>query len=268
MEFLSSSYRFRRPRDSFCQWRSVFLFLSFSLSSLKVRTCLVENKADRDVKPGDFRTPVFTVLFFRHYERIPRWIFTSGPRGSKILRRLHPTPDSILRRFHPWKKKKKKSHRSWHLLLSFDPSTRPFLLFQSLPAFRLSFLLVFLLSLTFFLFFIFFDFFPLTRHFPSALSVFLFFFPFFYYSCLWFLVSPSEREEKRKRDLEVFPSSREGDVFHRRCVAGVSLLFLVLLDGFFNFISFNWTQLKFVASKSFKEILERKNNIPNETIDI
>lgn len=69
---------------------------SLSLSSLKVRACLVENKADRDVKPGDFRTPLFTVFLFRHYEWIPRWIFTSGPRGSKILRRLHPTPDSIL----------------------------------------------------------------------------------------------------------------------------------------------------------------------------
>lgn len=45
---------------------------SLSLSSLKVRACLVENKADRDVKPGDFRTPLFTVFLFRHYEWIPR----------------------------------------------------------------------------------------------------------------------------------------------------------------------------------------------------
>ena len=244
------------------------LSLSLSLSSLKVRTCLVENKADRDVKPGDFRTPVFTVLFFRHYERIPRWIFTSGPRGSKIFRRLHPTPDSILRRFHPWKKKKKKSRRSWHLLLSFDPSTRPFLLFQSLPAFRLSFLLVFLLSLTFFLFFIFFDFFPLTRHFPSALSVFLFFLLSFIIRVFGFLFRLQREKRREKETWKFFLRSREGDVFHRRCVAGVSLLFLVLLDGFFNFISFNWTQLKFVAWKSLKEISGRKNNIPNETIDI
>lgn len=120
----------------------------------------------------------------------------------------------------------------------------------------------------FFPFFHFLRFLSVDKAFSFRFVSFSFFSSFFYYSCLWFLVSPSEREEKRKRDLEVFPSSREGDVFHRRCVAGVSLLFLVLLDGFFNFISFNWTQLKFVASKSFKEILERKNNIPNETIDI
>lgn len=120
----------------------------------------------------------------------------------------------------------------------------------------------------FFPFFHFLRFLSVDKAFSFRFVSFSFFSFFFYYSCLWFLVSPSEREEKRKRDLEVFPSSREGDVFHRRCVAGVSLLFLVLLDGFFNFISFNWTQLKFVASKSFKEILERKNNIPNETIDI
>lgn len=78
-----------------------------------------------------------------------------------------------------------------------------------------------------------------------------------------------QREKRREKETwKFFLRSREGDVFHRRCVAGVSLLFLVLLDGFFNFISFNWTQLKFVVSKSLKEISGRKNNIPNETIDI
>lgn len=98
----------------------------------------------------------------------------------------------------------------------------------------------FSLSLSnFFPFFHFLRFLSVDKAFSFRFVSFSFFSSFFYYSCLWFLVSPSEREEKRKRDLEVFPSSREGDVFHRRCVAGVSLLFLVLLDGFFNFISFN-----------------------------
>ena len=98
----------------------------------------------------------------------------------------------------------------------------------------------FSLSLSnFFPFFHFLRFLSVDKAFSFRFVSFSFFSFFFYYSCLWFLVSPSEREEKRKRDLEVFPSSREGDVFHRRCVAGVSLLFLVLLDGFFNFISFN-----------------------------
>ena len=211
MEFLSSSYRFRRPRDSFCQWRSVFLFLSFSLSSLKVRTCLVENKADRDVKPGDFRTPVFTVLFFRHYERIPRWIFTSGPRGSKILRRLHPTPDSILRRFHPWKKKKKKSRRSLTLVavLRSVHATLPSLpILPCLPPFLPSLFL----SLTFFLFFIFFDFFPLTRHFPSALSVFLFFLFSFIIRVFGFLFR-LQREKRREKETWKFFLRRERGMF-------------------------------------------------------
>ena len=95
------------------------------------------------------------------------------------------------------------------------------------------------LSLTFFLFFIFFDFFPLTRHFPSALSVFLFFFLSFIIRVFGFLFRLQREKRREKETWKFFLRSREGDVFHRRCVAGVSLLFLVLLDGFFNFISFN-----------------------------
>lgn len=95
------------------------------------------------------------------------------------------------------------------------------------------------LSLTFFLFFIFFDFFPLTRHFPSALSVFLFFLFSFIIRVFGFLFRLQREKRREKETWKFFLRSREGDVFHRRCVAGVSLLFLVLLDGFFNFISFN-----------------------------
>lgn len=155
---------------------------SLSLSSLKVRACLVENKADRDVKPGDFRTPLFTVFLFRHYEWIPRWIFTSGPRGSKILRRLHPTPDSILCSppFSPVEEESSLPDtcccpsirpRDRLTLPSLPiPPCLPPLLPSSLSS----------LFLTFLPFFIFFDFFPLTRQngIFLPLSVFLLFFFF------------------------------------------------------------------------------------------
>lgn len=224
---------------------------SLSLSSLKVRACLVENKADRDVKPGDFRTPLFTVFLFRHYEWIPRWIFTSGPRGSKILRRLHPTPDSILCSppFSPVEEESSLPDtcccpsirpRDRLTLPSLPiPPCLPPLLPSSLSS----------LFLTFLPFFIFFDFFPLTRQngIFLPLSVFLLFFFFLLLfvslvSCFAF-----------KFFLRSFRSG-EGDVFHRGCIA---LWSCFEVSG-----CLNWTQVS-----RFKEILG-KNNIPNETSNI
>lgn len=90
----------------------------------------------------------------------------------------------------------------WHLLLSFDPSTRPsnpsFSSNPSLPSASPSFFLVFSLS-NFFAFFHFLRFLSVDkakRHFPSFVS-FSSFFLFFYYSCLWFLVSPSSFSSDR-----------------------------------------------------------------------
>lgn len=88
----------------------------------------------------------------------------------------------------------------WHLLLSFDPSTRPsnpsFSSNPSLPSASPSFFLVFSLSN----FFCLFSFSSISFRWQGVflpLSVFLLFFFFFYYSCLWFLVSPSSFSSDR-----------------------------------------------------------------------
>lgn len=230
MEFLSSSYQ-ASIRDSlgvaFVSGESFSFPLSLSLH-WKSEHAWLKIKPTVWRKTRGLSNTFFTVspvLFFRHYERIPRWIFTSGPRqGFK-----DPPPSSPHSRFHPLFSlvfiRGRRVVASWHLLLSLDPSTRP-----SNPSFSSnpSFLLPSSLSFSFlFAFFIFFDFSPLTRqrHFPSALSVLFFFLSFFYYSCLWLLVSLSRKGgEEKKRDgsfsFDRFvPGVERGDVFHRTCVA-------------------------------------------------
>lgn len=140
----------------------------------------------------------------------------------------------------------------WHLLLSFDPSTRPsnpsFSSNPSLPSASPSFFLVFSLS-NFFAFFHFLRFLSVDkakRHFPSFVSFSSFFFFLLLFvslvSCFAF-----------KFFLRSFRSG-EGDVFHRGCIA---LWSCFEVSG-----CLNWTQVS-----RFKEILG-KNNIPNETSNI
>lgn len=143
----------------------------------------------------------------------------------------------------------------WHLLLSFDPSTRPsnpsFSSNPSLPSASPSFFLVFSLS-NFFAFFHFLRFLSVDkakRHFPSFVSFSSFFFFSFIIRVFGFLFR-----------LQVFPPIvsfrrlREGDVFHRGCIA---LWSCFEVSG-----CLNWTQVS-----RFKEFLG-KNNIPNETSNI
>lgn len=86
-----------------CQCGEVCFFFSLSLSSLKVRAYLVENKADRDVKPGDFRTrflPCSSSAIksgFRDEFSLPA---SAVQRSSAIFTPLQ-IPSSVLRRFHP-----------------------------------------------------------------------------------------------------------------------------------------------------------------------
>lgn len=140
----------------------------------------------------------------------------------------------------------------WHLLLSFDPSTRPsnpsFSSNPSLPSTSPSFFLVFSLSN----FFCLFSFSSISFRWQGVflpLSVFLLFFFSFIIRVFGFLFR-----------LQVFPpivsfrKLREGDVFHRGCIA---LWSCFEVSG-----CLNWTQVS-----RFKEILG-KNNIPNETSNI
>lgn len=105
-------------RSSICQCRW--------FSSLKVRACDVENKAGCDVKLGTFEhvfyRPPYSPSAVTSSARIPRWIFTSGPRGGRFKGRasaLYPISSTLFSVVPPGEESS-----LCHLLLSFEPSTR------------------------------------------------------------------------------------------------------------------------------------------------
>lgn len=105
-------------RGSICQCRW--------FSSLKVRACDVANKAGCDIKLGTFEhvfyRPPYSPSAVTSSARIPRWIFTSGPRGGRFKGRasaLYPISSTLFSVVLP-----REESSLCHLLLSFEPSTR------------------------------------------------------------------------------------------------------------------------------------------------